>query len=99
MASIAAGAWLVASAFALPHNDPSRTNTWFVGLLIVAGGVWGLREPVGRLLNALLGAWLMLSTLVISSGLESTFWHNLGIGTIVLVLSLLPSHAAVTRKR
>jgi hypothetical protein len=98
VASIVAGAWLVASAFTLLHSAPSRTNTWFVGLLIIAGGVWGLREPVGRLLNALLGAWLVMSTLAISSRLELTFWHNVGIGVIVLVLSLLPNRAPGARR-
>lgn len=97
VASIAAGLWLVASAFAWPHGDASRTNSWFVGLLIVAGGAWGLREPVGRLLNTLLASWLVFSTLAISPRSELTFWHNLALGVLVLVLSLLPSSSSRAR--
>ena len=97
IASILAGAWLVGSAFAWTHGDASRTNSWFVGLLIIAGAVWGLREPVGRLLNTLLASWLVFSTLAISPRSELTFWHNLVLAVVVLVLSLLPSCAPSAR--
>lgn len=94
IASIVAGTWLIVSAFAWPHADASRTNSWFVGLLVVAGGVWGLREPVGRLLNTLLASWLLFSTFAISPRSELTLWHNSLMALVLLVLSLLPSRAA-----
>lgn len=93
-AGIAFGVWLFLSAFLWPHSDPSRANTWFVGLLIVAAGVWGLRDPAGRLLNTLVSLWLLMSTLLIYPRAPLTFWNNLFVALAVLALSLIPTRSA-----
>lgn len=102
-ASVAFGLWLFVSAFLWPHSDPSRANSWFVGVLIAAAGLWGLRDPAGRLLNTLVALWLLMSTLLIYPRGPLTFWNNLLVGVIVLGLSLVPTRSAadpaVARRR
>lgn len=90
IAAIALGAWLCLSAFLWPHGDASRANSFIVGLLVVVGSAWGLRNPLGRVAGALVAAWLLASTLLILPRAELTFWNNLIVGATVLALSFVP---------
>jgi hypothetical protein len=90
-ANMVLGAWLFLSAFLWSHSAFVRTNTWIVGLLIVAFAGWALVAPKVRWANTVIGAWFFFSTLFAFHLYAGTMWHNLIAAIIVFGLSLVPS--------
>jgi hypothetical protein len=89
--TIAVGVWLSLSAFLFSHVDLTRTHTWIVGFLVVLAGLFTIRYPVARPLNTTLAVWLVATTLIFFPGSELTFWHNIGVGLVLFMLSVLPN--------
>ncbi len=89
--NIVVGAWLFISAFLWRHTDPSRTNTWIVGLLAVIFAAIALRSPQVRFVNTVLAVWLFFSTLSIYHVSGGTLWNNLIVAIVMFVVSLVPS--------
>jgi hypothetical protein len=84
--------WLFASAFLWPHPRAQLHNAWVVGLLVVTlavAGMDGLRW--GRYLNAVLGAWLIISALFFSPAAGATYWNHTLVGIAILALGLSPT--------
>jgi hypothetical protein len=95
--NLLAGLWLVASTWLWKHFEPSQLNTWLVGAFVSSFALLALRTPVLRCVNALLGAWLLLSTLlVIRPVAPATWWNNLLVAVTVLGCALLSHRGAAT---
>jgi hypothetical protein len=85
------GIWLIASAFAWPHGDAARSNTWIVGILIAIVAIGAMFQPVIRYANTLLAVWLFVASLAIHPTRVETVWNNLIAAVVVFALSLVPS--------
>ena len=90
--NIVLGVWLCLSAFLWPHTGPSLANTLIVGTLYTfAAGMGAARAIASRSMFSVLALWLVVSTILITPRTELTFWHNLMLGALALVLMLVPS--------
>jgi hypothetical protein len=87
--NIALGLWLFLSAFVWPHTTAQMTNTWIVGLLVVAFAAISLRVPQARWVNTALAVWLFISVWALPTTVP-TFWNNLIIAVAVFIVSLVP---------
>ena len=85
------GAWLFLSAFLLPHAYGSRTNTWAVGLLVLATAAMAFALPELRFINTVLGLWMLVSVFAIPHVSELGRWNNLLVGLAIFALSLVPA--------
>lgn len=90
-ANAAIGAWLTLSAFLWLHTESSRTNTWVVGLFMVAAALWAASAPAVRWFNTVLAIWLALTTLAMADIRPGTFWNNLLVAVVAFALSLIPN--------
>ena len=88
-------AWLVISAFAWPHTEAVRTNTWIVGVLMFAAAVWGFITPWARVLSTLLAVWLLITTPFEHHLHPATVWNSVIVALVVLFASRALSHNAV----
>ena len=97
--NVVLGAWLIIAPFIL-GTSPDRNSTWnavAVGVLVAVIALWALAMPAVRMaeyLNALLGAWLIVSPFALGfAGLTTPAWNAWIIGICVLGLALwaLPS--------
>lgn len=95
--NVVLGAWLFISAFVWRHSDAQFTNTWVVGLLIVAAALLGIRYSWGRYINMGLAAWLFLSTLFFPRIASATLWNNLIVAIIVFAMAVAPTR--IERRR
>jgi hypothetical protein len=93
------GAWLIVSAFAFPQADPSRTNAWVVGLVIVAVDVGALTVSAVRALNTIAALWLLLSVTLVFETASAMRWNAVAIALAVLVASLVPTRPRYARRR
>jgi peptidoglycan/LPS O-acetylase OafA/YrhL len=90
--TLLAGAWLIASPFALDYvAGDSRLNPMIAGALVaflalVRTGVW--RAEWLSLLNVLIGAWLFASGFWLAQSPAAT-WNAWLLGLAVVVLALL----------
>ncbi|HTV24260.1 MAG TPA: SPW repeat protein [Polyangiaceae bacterium] len=97
VANLLLGLWLVASAVLWRHFADSRLNTWLVGALVATFALLTIRKPSLRWANALLGAWLLLSTVAIIRPVElATWWNNLLVAVGVIGFALLSHRGNVT---
>jgi hypothetical protein len=92
-ANIVLGTWLFLSAFLWPHSYAQVTNTWVVGLLVVALAVVSLRVPQARYMNAILAVWLFLSAFALPTLRMATVWNNALVAIAVFFVSMLPGYA------
>jgi hypothetical protein len=88
--TIVLGLWLFTSAFVWLHAPTVFTSTWIVGLLVALFGGLSIRRPLFRYANALLGAWLVASSIFLSDVYRGTAWHNGTLGVLLLLLSIGP---------
>ena len=99
LANVVLGLWLFLSATLWVHTPWQRINAWSVGILAVAGGLTALfGSRWGRYLNCVLGAWLILSTLLVARWSPITFWNHIVVG-FGLVLFALARDLRATRRR
>lgn len=96
--NIILGVGLFISAFLWEHTQAQFTNSWLVGLAIAAVATIGLFAPKARYANVVLAAWLIISVWALPTVSETTFWHNLLLGIVSLVLALVPSARVVPRR-
>lgn len=81
------GTWLFLSAFCWPHTGFQRVNTLLVGLLTVAlavsaRGTWSL---IWARIVPVLGAWLIVSSIVFWHTEAWTAWNNTAIGAFLVL--------------
>src|SRR4051812_11733124 len=86
------GVWLYLSAFLWPHTAFERTNAWVSGIVAVTAALVGLRRVnVGRYVNALVGAWLIVSALFMRKATPGTFWNHLLVGFALALFAMVSS--------
>lgn len=97
--NIALGAWLFISAFIWPHTTSSATNTWIVGLAIVAAGIGAMYVPWFRWVNTALAIWLFFSTFAFPHVTTGTMWNNAIVAILVFIVSLVPGTLQTPSRR
>jgi ABC-type transport system involved in cytochrome bd biosynthesis fused ATPase/permease subunit len=93
--NLAIAAWLLVSAFVLPHSSTTAWNAMIVAALVaavaflafVAPGRPGLKYGI-----AALAVWLFASALFLPHESLGTVLHDAGIGALLALVTLLPSH-------
>jgi len=90
---IAAGAWLVISAFLLPHTAATSTNSVAVGALCILFALVALLAPDMRWLDLGLSGWLAFSSLFFYRLPAPTLWNNIIVALVVFLAALLPNRA------
>jgi hypothetical protein len=92
--NVVLGAWLIIAPFILGTSS-DRNSTWnavAVGVLVAVIALWALAMPLvwlAEYLNALLGAWLIVSPFVLGlGGLATAAWNAWIVGICVLGLAL-----------
>jgi hypothetical protein len=89
----ALGVWLFISAFAWPHSMAQRTNTWIVGILVVAFSLGAMNVPRLRYANTILAVWLFISAWALPHVSAGTVWNNVLVSIALFIVSLAPSIA------
>jgi hypothetical protein len=84
------GLWLFLSAFGWAHTPSSRVNTCLVGLFMGVSAITATGWAIARRLTMAIAVWLALSTAVVYVDRSATFWNNMIVSFIVLVLSAIP---------
>jgi hypothetical protein len=102
--SVAAGlgAWLLASPFILDHGRAARWNDIFVAAFLLTFGAMlgllGVRSAELSGLLAVLGAWLIVSPVVLPYG-SFAAWSDRSVGVAVLLLAIAASPVAWRPRR
>jgi hypothetical protein len=99
--NILAGIWLIISPFVLGFSGTaSATNAIVVGIIV---GVLALIRAMSTentawigWVNAILGVWLLLSSLFVGYATMGALWNSVILGIIVIVFSAL---SATTSKQ
>jgi len=97
--NIIVGIWLFISAFVWRHSAAQFTNTWIMGIIVVAIAAIALAWPAIRYLNTLAGAWLIISAFALPAIMAGTRWNNFIVGVVVVVLSLAGAPAITSPVR
>ncbi|HEY2730944.1 MAG TPA: SPW repeat protein [Polyangia bacterium] len=80
------GFWLFLSAFLWPHSRAQVVNAWVIGMLTVTIALAGLGSmPRSRYLNVVLGAWLIVSTMVLRGTGTATVLNDVIVGAALTV--------------
>jgi len=85
------GLWLFLSAFAWVHTPGNRINTCLVGLFMVIAATMAAGASPLRRLTGVLAGWLAFTTLLVYPARPATFWNNLILAGVVLLVSCIPS--------
>lgn len=88
--SAALGVWLMAAPAMLGTTGPAASSNHVAGALVVTWAVIAFGEvarPI-RLLNILMGLWIMSAPWWLSGGGDVSRWHDTLIGTSLIALSL-----------
>jgi hypothetical protein len=88
--NVVLGAWLVASAFVLPHFGNAGFNNLITGLLICATALQAFWAPALHWVNTALAAWVAFGALAFDYPSRVTRLHDLAIAGVMLVASLIP---------
>lgn len=91
------GVWLIVSAYAWPHAPGQVINMFICGGLAILFAGASLRFPPARYLNGLLGLWVFISALALSSRDVATPWNELLVGSLIVAASLVPTRGATYR--
>ncbi len=93
--NLAIAAWLLVSAFVLPHSPTTAWNAMIVAVLVAAIAFLAFVAP-GRAgmkyVISVLAVWLFASTMVLPHESLGTVLHDAGIGVLLALITLLPSH-------
>jgi hypothetical protein len=84
------GLWLFVSAFAFQRSSPEFTNAWVVGLASALAALAAMTRAPARYGNTLLAAWLVVSAFALPHRSPAAFWHDVAVGLVMLLLSLVP---------
>jgi hypothetical protein len=86
------GFWLFLSSFLWPHDHFQLLNAWVVGIAGVTAALVALAGfDWGRYVNAALGAWLIISTLLLPRTSIATSWNHLLVGFAMILFGLMSS--------
>ncbi len=88
--NVVLGAWLLASAFVVPHNGNVGFNDLICGLLISTTALQAFWAPALRWANTGLAAWVGFCALVFSYPTPLARLHDLALAGVMLVVSLVP---------
>jgi hypothetical protein len=89
-ATLILGSWLFLSAFLWPHTQDLQTDTWLVGMFVVTFSLLAMALPGARKLNAVVAAWLLVSSLLLGRATPGTLVHNVVLAIAIFGLSLVP---------
>src|SRR3982750_541792 len=93
------GLWLYLSAFAWPHTPFERANAWISGIVAVTAALVGLRHTkMGRHVNAAIGAWLIVSAVLMPAIRAATFWNHLLVGFALAFFAMGSSLSSLRRR-
>jgi hypothetical protein len=86
----ALGAWVMASPIVLGTTGWAANNAHLIGALIVTFAAIGFSESgrAGRLVNLLLGAWLIAAPFLLHGANQISTWHDAILGAAVIALSI-----------
>lgn len=99
IASLILGAWLFVSAFLWPHGASQFTNTWLLGVLIVAFSLVAMAYSQARYLLTAAAIWLFISVWVLPTTMTGTQWNNALVAVLVFLFSLVPGREEVRPMR
>jgi hypothetical protein len=86
----AIGLWLFWSAFLWMHSPFQAINAWMVGAAAVTAAVAGATGNRGaRYVNAVLGAWLIISALLPVGQRPATVWNHIIAGFLLAFFALM----------
>jgi hypothetical protein len=97
--NIIVGIWLFISAFVWRHSTAQFTNTWIMGIVVVAIAAVAFGWTAFRYVNTLAGAWLIISAFALPTFSAATRWNNFIVGVVVVLLSLAGVPVASVRTR
>jgi hypothetical protein len=88
--SAALGIWIMAAPAALGSTGQAADNSYMVGALVVTWAVIAFGEIVRpiRLLNILMGVWLVASAFSFPGHPDVGRWNNAMVGALLIALSL-----------
>src|SRR5215813_8041196 len=87
IAIVVLGGWLIISAFAGPHNLAVQTNTWLVGVILIAAGAAQLRGRQAAWLSGAAAAWLFVWSVILPLKTVASGWCNTLVALSVVMLS------------
>jgi hypothetical protein len=90
-ATVALGLWLALSTLVLPHASSAGFDTLMLGIFIAANAVQALWAPWFRFVNTALALFLLVTEVEFGDATTLRFLSTLAAGTLVLVLSFVPS--------
>lgn len=97
IANIVLGVWLFISAFLWPHTQAQLTNSWVVGLAIIAVALIALAAPPVKYINTALAIWLFISVWALPAEAAGTQWNNAIVAILVFLFSLVPEGMTTAR--
>jgi hypothetical protein len=88
--SAALGVWLLAAPAVLASSGAAADNNYLIGALVVTWAVIAFGEVTRsiRLLNVLMGIWLVASAWALSGHSELARWNNAIVGGLLIALSV-----------
>jgi hypothetical protein len=90
------GLWMFVSTFFWFHTRFQRLNAWVVGILAMSAALAvGRGRGWGRSLNALLGAWLIISGLLPLGQRPSIVWNQVVCGFFLVLFATADSLRAL----
>jgi hypothetical protein len=88
--SLILGLWLFVSAFAFHRTPSAFTSAWVVGLASAFAAIAAMTRAPARYANTFLATWLVVSAFALPNRSPASFWHDVTIGLVMLLLSLVP---------
>ena len=88
--NVVLGAWLIVSAFVLPHNGNVGFNSLICGLLVCSTALQAFWAPALRWVNTGLAIWIGFCALVFEYSSPKARLHDLAIAGVILLASLVP---------
>ena len=87
---MAAGVWLMAAPWVFGYSGVWRTNDSIAGTLAVSAAIIAMSEVTrsARWINVVIGAWLLLSPLVLALG-TAPLWHRMLAGVLLFSTALV----------
>jgi hypothetical protein len=99
IANVGLGLWLFLSTFLWPQPLQQRIAGWSVGIMVVTAALLGFAGlKIGRYVNAVLGAWLILSAILRPNLSPATFWNHLIVGAALALFGLASSLHALRER-
>jgi hypothetical protein len=97
--NFALGIWLVMSAFLWHHSRSQLTITWITGIVTAVVALVAMASPHARLINAVIGLWLIVSALSFSLINRATVWNNVIVGILVSLIALVGAGPSLATHR